>query len=299
MALAARAEELVRRIQPWTTADGLAWLGEKLSGLANGGGASELSSAFAQAARRVGREPLQLPAEARLEGPLDAVPLAGLSADSAGRIALLMALGEARPSALAEVLDALYRDGDTREKIAVVRALSLLPEQARFTWIALDAGRTNETDLFRAVACDNPFAARHYPELEFNKLVMKAAFVKAPVDRIVGLDRRANPELARMGMEHIDEQESAGRSFVPEIWLAIAQHAPPGAVGRMLGYASHSVAAQRLGAIRGLAIAGQPRTRSFVVERLEVERDETLRQALLDALASIDQAATEARSQSQ
>jgi len=56
----------------------------------------------------------------------------------------------------------------------------------------------------------------------------------------------------------------------------------------MLGYASHSVATQRLGAVRGLSIAGQPRTRSFVVERLEVERDETVRQALLEALASID-----------
>jgi hypothetical protein len=284
----ARADELVRRIRTSTTAEGHAWLGDKLASLANGGGAGELSSAFAQAARRLGREPLQTAAGDTLEGPLDPVPLSGLTADNAGRIALLMGIAEAGPEALADVVESSYRDGDTREKIAVVRGLSLLPDQTRFTWIALDAGRTNESDLFRAVACDNPFAARHYPELEFNKLVMKAAFVKAPVDRILGLERRVNSELARMGMEHIDEQESAGRSFVAELWLAIAPHAPPGAVGRMLGYAGHSIAAQRLGAVRGLAIAAQPRTRSFVVERLEVERDETVRQALLQALASID-----------
>jgi hypothetical protein len=283
----ARAEELLRRIQPSTTAEGHAWLAERLAVFAGASGVTELSIAFAQAARRLGREPLRS-ADPVLEGPLDPVPLSALSADGAGRIALLMALGEVRPAALAEAVESVYRDGDTREKIAIVRGLALLPDQGRFAWIALDAGRTNEADLFRAVACDNPFAARHYPELEFNKLVMKAAFVKAPVDRIIGLERRANPELARMGMEHVDEQESAGRGFVPEIWLAIAPHAPPGAVGRMLGYASHSVPGQRLGAVRGLSIAGQTRTRSFVVERLEVERDETVRQALLEALASID-----------
>ena len=166
---------------------------------------------------------------------MDPVPLAGLTADVAGRIALLMALGEVKPELLADAVEGVYREGDTREKLAVVRGLALLPEQARFVGIALDAGRTNDTELFRGVACDNPFAARHYPELEFNKLVMKAAFVRAPVDRIVGLERRENPELARMGMEYIDEQESAGRGFVAEIWLAIAPHAPPGAVGRMLG----------------------------------------------------------------
>ena len=90
-----------------------------------------------------------------------------------------------------------------------------------------------------------------------------------------------------MAMEHIDEQESAKRSFVPELWLAIAALPPPGAVGRMLGYLSHAVAEQRLGAARGLELAAQPRTRSFLSERIEVERDEAVRAVLLRALAAI------------
>jgi hypothetical protein len=276
----ARADELIRRIRPATTPEAHAWLESAVSG--------SLPTAFAQAARRIGRQPLAVDPDETLAGPLDPVPLAGFSADVAGRVALLMALGETRPQALNDTVDALYREGDTGEKIAVVRALPLLPDQERWVWLALDAGRTNETDLFRAVACDNPFPARHYPELEFNKLVMKAAFVRAPVERIVGLLRRANPELSRMAMEHIDEQESAGRSFVSELWPAIAVHPPPGAIGRMLGYASHSVGAQRLGAARGLAVAAQPRTRSFLAERLELERDDAVREALLEAVRKID-----------
>jgi hypothetical protein len=281
MPTVARADELIRRIRPATTAEAHAWLESAVGG-------SATASAFAQAARRLGRQPLQAAASETLVGPLDPVPLAGFSAEVAGRAALLMGLGETRPEALNDAVETLYREGDTGEKIAVVRALPLLPDQARWVWLALDAGRTNETELFRAVACDNPFPARHYPELEFNKLVMKAAFVRAPVDRIAGLLRRANPELSRMAMEHIDEQESAGRSFAPELWPAIAAHPPPGAIGRMLGYASHSVTTHRLGAARGLAVAAQPRTRSFLAERLELERDEAVREALLEALRKID-----------
>jgi hypothetical protein len=289
MATVARADELVRRIRSSTTAEGRAWLEDKLKALSGSAATNPLSSAFAQAARRVGREPLQLAPGEEMSGPLDPVPLSGFSADIAARVALILRLAEVSPNAVEVCLEALYRTGDSSEKLAIVRGLALLPEQPRFVWIALDAGRTNDTELFQGVACDNPFAARHYPELEFNKLVMKAAFVRASIDRIVGLARRANPELARMAMEHVDEQESAGRSFVPEIWLAIAPHAPPGATGRMLGYASHSVKAQRLGAVRGLSLLAQPRTRPFVVERLEVERDEEVRKALLEVVARIDE----------
>jgi HEAT repeats len=182
------------------------------------------------------------------------------------------------------VVATAYHEGDSREKKAVVQGLSLLPEAYRFLDLALDAGRRAETTLFHAVACDNPFPARHYPELEFNKLVMKAAFVGAPIARIVGRERRANPELARMAMDHVSEQESAVRRFDPQIWLAVAAFPPPGAVGRMVGYLSHSVAEQRLWAARALRRVGQERTRSFLQERAAVEADADVLQAVLEAL---------------
>jgi hypothetical protein len=216
------------------------------------------------------------------------VPLAEWTVDVASRVALLTALAEGSPASLETWLELVYRAGDAREKTAVVRSLAFLPDGARFLPIALDAGRVNDTELFGALAVDNPFAAVHYPELEFDKLVMKAAFVGARIDRIIGLARRANPELARMAMEHIDEQESARRTFAPELWLAIASKPPLGAIGRMLGYLSHAVTAHRLGAARGLVIAADPRSRPFIAERLEVERDEPVRETLLAALAAID-----------
>jgi hypothetical protein len=267
------------------------WLRERIAALTAAAAAEAALAAFTAAGRHVGRGALATPAS--VAGPDDEIALTGWCADELARAAILATVAAAAPGSLAGVVDAAYRDGDSREKQAVIRALALLPDGARFVDVALDAGRTNETPLFGALACDNPYPARHYPELELNKLVMKAAFVGAPLDRIVGLRRRANPELARMAMEYIDQQESAGRAFPPELWRAIAPHPPPGAVARMLGYASHAVAAHRAAALRALAEVAQPRTRSFLDERRALERDPEVAAALADALSAIDRNAKE------
>jgi hypothetical protein len=241
---------------------------------------------FAAISRKLGRTRLDADA-IRLLGPHDPVPLAGFSADIAARALLLLSLARGADGLLEDAVWSAYRDGDTLEKLAVVRTLSLLPKQERFVELAFDAGRTNDARLFRAVACDNPFPARHYPELEWNKLFMKAAFVGAPLERIMGREQRENPELARMALEYIEEQESAGRSFPPGIWLAIAPFPGPGTVAKLLGYASHAVTEARLGAVHGLLRIRQARTDSFLRERLAIEPDAGVRAAISSALLAL------------
>ena len=280
-------EALVSRLRESTADPGLGWLTSGLDAVL-GGQEGRAFEQFPAVARQLGRGPLATEGSPTLSGPDDEVPLAPWTTDVGGRAALLLAVAAGSPSALPELLRRVYDEGDTTERIAVVRSLSLLPDGGRFVETALDAGRTNDTTLFEALACDNPFAARHYPDPELNKLVMKVAFVGLEVDRIVRLDDRGNPELARMGMEYIDEQESASRPFAPAIWLAIAPHPPPGAVGRMLGYLSHSVEPQRYWAARGLARVAQSRARDFLVERREVEQSPRARTAITEAITAVD-----------
>jgi hypothetical protein len=264
----------------------VAWLETTAAALAGGAPASAACGpAFVAAGRRLGRGPL-LPGEP-LPGPDDPVPTEGWSVDDGARAALLAAAAAGSPGDLAELVDELYRGGDSREKRGLLRGLALLPDGGRFAPIALDAGRTNESDLFAALACDNPFPARHYGELEWNKLVMKAAFVGAPVARMIGLERRANPELCRMAMDHIAEQEAAGRRFAPDLWLVVAPHAGPAALARMIGYLHHAVAEVRRGAAAGLGRAGQARARPFLEDRAAIETDIAVRAAIARALEEI------------
>jgi hypothetical protein len=276
-------DSLLHWIEACSPPAGFRWLTESLRAVPHGGAGLVLER-FPAVRRHLGEARVPEGGSTALQGPEDAVSVEGWTADEAARVAFLLAVAAAAPEALPDVVATAYHEGDSREKKAVVQGLSLLPGGGRFLELALDAGRRAETTLFRAVACDNPFPARHYPELEFNKLVMKAAFVGAPIARIAGLARRGNPELARMAMDHISEQESAVRRFEPQLWLAIAPFPPPGAVGRMLGYLGHSVAEQRLWAARALGRVGQERTRSFLQERAAVEDDAEVLQAVLEAL---------------
>jgi len=264
----------------------LAWLLDTAMALADGAPvATTCAPAFVAAGRRLGRSPLA--AGSPLAGPDDPVPTDGWSIDDAARATLLVAAAEGAPTELADLVDVLYRAGDSREKRGVLRSLALLPDAGRFLSIALDAGRTNESDLFAALACDNPFPARHYGEPEWNKLVMKAAFVGAPLARILGLDRRANLELARMGMDYVSEQEAAARRFPADIWLLVAPHATPAALARMIGYLNHSASEVRRGAALGLGRAGSGRAREFLRERVAVEEDRTVAAAIAQALEEI------------
>jgi len=199
--------------------EALEWLRAIAGQLARGEDPAAAGPAFVSAGRRIGRAPLA--AGEPLPGPDDPVPTDGWTVDDAARVVLLVAAGD--PALVA----VLYREGDSREKRAVLRALPLLADGGRFLELALDAGRTNESDLFAALACDNPYPARHYGEREWNQLVMKAAFVGAPIARIRGLERRGNRDLCRMALDYADQQESAGRELPPDLDRLVAPFGDP------------------------------------------------------------------------
>lgn len=241
---------------------------------------------FSSTARTLGRYPLGADTTWVSNGTGD-LPLVGMTSDSAARIWLLCALASALPTELATVLEATYDEGDSLEKIAVIRTLSLLPFPERFVEIARDAGRINEISMFGALACNNPYPARYYPELAWNQLYMKAVFLDLPLAQMLGARERDNAELSRMALQYIEQQESAGRRFPADLFSAIAAFPPPGAVAKLLGYACHAVAELRLGAAQGLLRVQQPRTLSFLEERLPLETDADVRETLTRSIAAL------------
>jgi hypothetical protein len=108
-----------------------------------------------------------------------------------------------------------FRKGDNAERAALLRALSLLPRPERFVELAAEASRTHVHDVFEALAADNPYPARWFPELNWNQLVMKALFTGVALERVIGWQARNNPELLRMAADYAAERRAAGRP-VPE-----------------------------------------------------------------------------------
>lgn len=179
-----------------------------------------LLEAFTAATRRLGRARLALAEKeiARLAGAGVSWPIGTWGADELGRVALLVAAAAHWPEAdLSALVEECYRQGDGAERQAVLRALPLLPAPERFLEIAVDACRSHVQPLFEAIACENPYPARHFPELNFNQMVLKALFTGVALARVIGCDGRVTPELSRMAADYASERRAAGRSVPPDI----------------------------------------------------------------------------------
>jgi hypothetical protein len=145
---------------------------------------------FAQADRKMGRE------------PLPAAP--GWTAGQAARAVLLAALDDA------EQIMLLYRHGDAAERLAVLRALPLLPIGDAAVPLLHDALRTNDPRLVAAAL--GPYAA-HLDAATWRQGVVKCVFMGVPLEVVDELDRRTDRELTTMLAALAAERSAAGRAM--------------------------------------------------------------------------------------
>jgi hypothetical protein len=192
-----------------------AWLDEQL---AVAGEPARFAAGFAAASRRLGRAEISQAAAAAITAAGLRWPVTG--ADACGRAALVLAAVAALPAErCVEFVRDLVRRGEVGERQAVLRVLAALPAPERFVEVAIDACRSNVETVFRAIACDNDYPARHFPAAAFHQLVIKALFVGAPVARIAGLAARTTPELVRMVDAYVSERTAAGRPIPDDVAL--------------------------------------------------------------------------------
>ena len=136
---------------------------------------------------------------------------------------LLHAIEFVAPEDRAEFVDNLYVRGDLAERQALLRTLPLLPEPDSFLSTAVEACRSNVQPVFEAIACENSYPSRHFPELNFNQIVMKAIFIGIPLQRIEGLPARLAPVLVRMAGDYVQERTAAGRPVPDDVYLIMSR----------------------------------------------------------------------------
>ena len=209
--------ELVdRRVEP----PARAWFARASAAAGGEADRGALHEAFTSATRRLGRVRLVASEDeiARLAAAGVSWPVGTWGADELGRAALVVGAAAHLPQAELEAfVDECYRQGDGAERQAILRSLPLLPAPERFLEIAVDACRSHIQPLFEAITCENPYPARHFPELNFNQMVLKALFTGVTLARIIGLDERVTPELGRMAADYASERRAAGRSVPSDI----------------------------------------------------------------------------------
>jgi len=201
------------------------WLADAVQRLRNGGD-SDLYRSVSLVTRRIGKADLALSAAEMKQAN---VARAGWdpgdwSLDQAARIYLLLVSGTDGATFLRR-LDQLCNTADVGELVAFYRGLPLYPDQPRYVLRAAEGIRTNMKAVFEAVAHRNPYPAEQLSEPAWNQMVLKTLFIGSTLHPIVGLDRRANPVLARMACNYAHERWAAGRPISPELWRCVGPHA--------------------------------------------------------------------------
>ncbi len=193
------------------------WLLARLEGL----GPESFPVVYAGAGRRLGAAPVEPTGEesARLVAAGLLVPR-GWPLSAVGRVALLARVceGLAR-DARVQLARGVFKTGDNDERAALLKALSMLPEPEAFVELAIDACRSHVQQVFEAIACENPYPARHFPEHNFNQMVLKSFFTNTAVQRIEGLATRRSAELMRMAEAYASERRAAGREVPADLPL--------------------------------------------------------------------------------
>ncbi|MER7583667.1 EboA domain-containing protein [Kitasatospora sp. NPDC097691] len=209
------------------------WLRGRLASAA--AGPDTVRTAFPGAARHGGRGDLLPPGRDREAEH----PLARWQVEDAVRTLLLAAL-PLRGEALVAELTALYRGGDTAERRAVLRALSVLDHRTTDEQLpgagpyglgdgalplVRDALRTNDLRLIAAALGD--YAARRLDQAAWRQAVLKCVFTGIPLALVAGLADRTDTGLLRMLDDFATERRAAGRAVPADIESVLHAHRVP------------------------------------------------------------------------
>jgi len=173
------------------------------------------------------------------------------------RATLVLARRDLDSGRFVAAFEELFRYADEGELCALYRCLTLLPGPDRFVSRAAEGCRSNMRSAFEAIATDNPYPVRHFDDVAWRQLVMKALFIEAPLWRVFGLDSRLSAELARMALDFVDERRSAGRRVPSELWLCLGPHGGARGLAELERELACGELPGRRGAVLGMMRAGE------------------------------------------
>jgi hypothetical protein len=215
-------------LQDNISSDARAWL-------SNQGDISKLAvfnAAFVMMPRKTGKGLISATPEqlSRLGVIRQNLSMAGWTTDHLGRVFLLMQADTIDQERYVKIIENLFLVGEMNELVALYSALPLLAYPELWTRRCAEGIRSNIGSVLEAIMYRNPYPAEQLPEEAWNQLVMKAIFTEKQLDLIIGLDRRNNPELARMLLDYARERGAAGRAVAPELWQLAGTFAGPGTI---------------------------------------------------------------------
>jgi len=121
-----------------------------------------------------------------------------------------------------QTIENLFLSAEMNESVALYSALPFLAYPEIWIKRCAEGIRSNIGSVLEAIMYNNPYPLVYLDQAAWNQLILKAFFTEKNVPFILGLDRRANKELALILSDYARERWAAGRKVNPTLWRLVA-----------------------------------------------------------------------------
>ncbi|TBO43509.1 EboA domain-containing protein [Pedobacter kyonggii] len=202
-------------------ADGQNWL-ESITQSA--GQINKISQAFVMVPRKTGKSLIQVNDNQKV-----LIEEAGISyisnwtIDRLCRVWLLSTLNSIDQEKLYTTVDRLFLSAEMNEAVALYSALPFLAHPEIWIKRCAEGIRSNIGSVLEAIMENNPYPSENLDEAAWNQLVLKAFFTEKNIKLIIGLDKRANLDLALTLIDYAKERWAAKRTVNPQLWRLVGK----------------------------------------------------------------------------
>lgn len=201
------------------------WLEEKAGLVAAENNAAQLNLSFAAIAKKTGRKIITINVDEQklLESILPGFTINERSLHWLCRIWILLHVNADERDHYFTRIEGLFKNAEMNELADLYAALPVVayPE----TWVkrCAEGVRSNIGIVLDAIMYDNPYPSEYLDQPAWNQMVLKAFFTDKDVNRIVGLDERANEQLAATLIDYAHERWAAQRPVNVQLWRLIGK----------------------------------------------------------------------------
>lgn len=183
-----------------------------------------IGKTFVMVPRKTGKAIIQLSAaQSTALKEAELAYLAQWSIDRLCRVWLLGNLPATGQDKLYTAIDQLFLLAEMNEAVALYSALPFLPFPGIWAKRCAEGIRSNIGPVLEAIMENNPYPAQYLDDAAWNQLVLKAFFTEKDINLILGLDERANLELALTLTDYAKERWAAGRKVNPQLWRLVGK----------------------------------------------------------------------------
>jgi hypothetical protein len=179
-----------------------------------------INSAFAMMPRKTGKSTIIISAaqEAEIERLKPGFGLSDWTADKLARTCLILHIDPSDKEKYLKTIDNLFLAAEIQELVALYSSISLFAWPEDWKMRCAEGIRSNIGLVLESIMYHNPYPAKYLDEKAWNQLVLKAFFTDKDLNKIAGIDERANAELATTLQDYAHERWAAHRSINPHLW---------------------------------------------------------------------------------